>query len=176
VHAPNDKCVDAKNSLYEELDCVFNQFPKYHMKIMLGDFIAKVGREDIFKLRVGNDNVDETSNDNGVRVVKFATSKNVAVKENNVRRKIHKYTSTSPDGKRNSRIDHVLIDRRLQSIILDVQCFRKPNCDNDHYLVITKVMEGLSVSKQTTQKFDMQRFGLKKLKDAEVMEQYQVKS
>jgi hypothetical protein len=28
---------------------VFDQFPKYHMKILLGDFNAKVGREDIFK-------------------------------------------------------------------------------------------------------------------------------
>jgi hypothetical protein len=33
---------------------VFDKFPKYHMKILLGDFNAKVGREDIFKQRVGN--------------------------------------------------------------------------------------------------------------------------
>jgi hypothetical protein len=26
--------------------------PKYHMKIMLEDFSAKVGREDIFKLTI----------------------------------------------------------------------------------------------------------------------------
>jgi hypothetical protein len=30
--------------------CVFDKFPKYHMKILLGDFNAKVGREEIFKL------------------------------------------------------------------------------------------------------------------------------
>jgi hypothetical protein len=33
----------------EELEHVFYKFPKYHMKILLGDFNAKVGREDIFK-------------------------------------------------------------------------------------------------------------------------------
>jgi hypothetical protein len=49
--------------------------PKYHMKTLLGDFNAKVGREDIFKPTIGNESLHETSNDNGVRVVNFATSK-----------------------------------------------------------------------------------------------------
>jgi len=31
------------------LEHVFSQFLKYHMKIMSGDFNAKIGREDIFK-------------------------------------------------------------------------------------------------------------------------------
>jgi exonuclease III len=43
-----DKTNDVKNRFYEELECVFDKFPKYHMKILLGDFNAKVGREDIF--------------------------------------------------------------------------------------------------------------------------------
>jgi len=36
---------DTKNRFYEERDHVFNQFLKYHMKILLGDFNAEVGRE-----------------------------------------------------------------------------------------------------------------------------------
>jgi hypothetical protein len=49
VHAPTeDKCDDTKDSFYEELEGVFNQFPKYHMKIRLGYFNAKAGSEDIF--------------------------------------------------------------------------------------------------------------------------------
>jgi exonuclease III len=49
VHAPTeDKTDDVKNSFYEELERVFDKFPKYHMKILLGDFNAKVGAEDIF--------------------------------------------------------------------------------------------------------------------------------
>jgi hypothetical protein len=39
---------------------------------LLGDFNAKVGREDIFKPAI--ENLLEVSNDNGVRVVNFATS------------------------------------------------------------------------------------------------------
>jgi hypothetical protein len=113
VHAPTeDKCDDAKDSFYEELG-VFDQFPKYHMKILSGDFSAKVGREDIFKLTIGNGSLHETSNDNGVRVVNFATSKNQVVKSTMFPHcKIRKYTWTSPDGKTHNQIDHVLVDRR----------------------------------------------------------------
>jgi hypothetical protein len=55
VHAPTeDKTDDVKDSFYEELEPVLHEFPKYHMKILLGDSNAKVGREDIFKLAIGN--------------------------------------------------------------------------------------------------------------------------
>jgi hypothetical protein len=37
-------------------------------------------REDIFKPTIGNENLHEISNDNGPRVVNFATSKNLIVK------------------------------------------------------------------------------------------------
>jgi hypothetical protein len=75
-----DKTDDVKDSFYEELERVFDNFPKYHMKILLGDFNAKVGREDIFKLTIGNESLHEISNDNGLRIVNFATSKNLRVK------------------------------------------------------------------------------------------------
>jgi hypothetical protein len=52
-----------KDSLYKELERVFNKFPKYHMKILLGDFSAKVGREDIFILTIGNESLHEISNE-----------------------------------------------------------------------------------------------------------------
>jgi hypothetical protein len=47
------------------------------MTIFLGDFNAKVGRKDIFKQIIGNESLHEASNNNGVRVVNFATSKNL---------------------------------------------------------------------------------------------------
>jgi hypothetical protein len=34
-----------KDVFYEELDCVSNKFPKYHTKIVLRDFNAKVGKK-----------------------------------------------------------------------------------------------------------------------------------
>jgi hypothetical protein len=60
VQAPTeDKTDDVKGSFNEELERVFDKFPKYHMKILLLDFDAKVGREDIFKPTIGNENLHE---------------------------------------------------------------------------------------------------------------------
>jgi len=50
VYAPSEeKSGEEKDSFYEELEQVFDQFPKYHTKILIGDFNAKVGRENSFK-------------------------------------------------------------------------------------------------------------------------------
>jgi endonuclease/exonuclease/phosphatase family metal-dependent hydrolase len=146
------------------------------MKILLGDFNAKLGREDAFKPTFGNESLHEDSNDNGVRVVNFATSKNLVVKSTMFpHQNIPKYTWTSPDRKTHNQIDHVLIDRRWHSIILDVRSFRGADCDTDHYLVVAKVRERLAVSKQAAQKFDVERFNLKKLSELEVRKKYQIK-
>jgi len=53
---------------------------KYYTKLLLGDFNANVGRKDIFKPAIRNESLCEISNDNGVRVVNFDTSKNLTVK------------------------------------------------------------------------------------------------
>jgi hypothetical protein len=137
------------------------------MEILLSDFNAKVGREDIFKPTIGNESSHEISNDNGVRVVNFATSKNLLVKSTMFpHRSIHKFTWISPDGKTHTQTVHVLIDRRRHLTILGVRTIRGADCDNDHYLVAAKVRERLAVSKLPVNKMDVDRFTLKKLNES----------
>jgi hypothetical protein len=65
------------------------------MKILLTDFIAKTEREGIFKPTVSNESLHEISIDSGViRVVNFATSKNLTAKStmSPPHCNIHKYT------------------------------------------------------------------------------------
>jgi hypothetical protein len=77
---------------------------------------------------------------NGVRVVNFATSKNLTVKSTIFPHcNIHKFTWTSPDGKMHNQIDHILIDGRRHSSILDVRLFWAADCATDHCLVVEKV-------------------------------------
>jgi len=134
-----------------------------------------VGRENVFKLTIGNESLHQVSNDNGVRIVNFATSKNFVVKTTMFpHQKSHKYTWTSPVGKTHNQIDHMLIDRRYHSSVLDVLSFRGANCDTDNYLVVAKVRERVAVSKQAAQRFDGGRFNLWKLNGLEVRKQYQI--
>jgi hypothetical protein len=99
-------------------------------------------------LGIGNENLHEISNDNGVTVVHFAISKNLIVKSMMFpHSKVHKFTWTSPDGKTHNQIDHIWIDRK-HSNILDVRSFRAADCDIDYYLMVAKVRERLAVSKQ----------------------------
>jgi hypothetical protein len=72
-----------------------------------------MGREDIFKPRIGNENLHEISNDNGIRVVHFATSKNLIAKSKMfLPYKIHKFTLTCPEGKTPNQTGYILSDRR----------------------------------------------------------------
>jgi hypothetical protein len=61
---------------------------------------------------------------------------------------IHTFTWTSPDGKTHNQIDHILIERRWKSRVLDVRLFRVAECDSDHYLVVETFRERLAVNEQ----------------------------
>jgi hypothetical protein len=63
MHVPNED----KSGNTKELEQVFDNFLKYHMKILLWDFNTKVGREDTFKPTIRNESLHEINNDNGVR-------------------------------------------------------------------------------------------------------------
>ena len=70
-----------------------------------------MGRDNILKPTIGNESKHQDGNDNGVRIVNFATSKNLVLKSTTfLQRDIHKYTWTSPAEKTHRQVDHILID------------------------------------------------------------------
>jgi hypothetical protein len=133
-----------------------------HMKILLRDFNANVRTEDIFKPTIGNENLHEISNDNGVIVVNFATSKMSKVRRSHIVTFIN-LRGHLLMGRYTTKINH--IDRRRHSSIPDVRSFRAAHCDTDNYLVVAKVRERLAVSKQTTLTFIWRGPNLKKLNE-----------
>jgi len=55
VHAPSEeKCDEANDGFIEELEQVFDHFPNYHIKILLGNFNVNVERESILKPTIWN--------------------------------------------------------------------------------------------------------------------------
>ena len=120
VHTPSEE--KGEESKDEELEQDFDHFPKYHTKMLLGGFNAKVGRENNFKPIFQQESLHQDNNCNGVRIVNFAISKNLVVKSMMFpHRNIHKYTWTSPDGKTHNQIHHVLIGKRWHSSVLYVR-------------------------------------------------------
>jgi len=99
------------------------------MKILLGDFNARLGRENIFKPTTRNESLHQDSNDNGVTIVNF-TAKNLVKSMIFHHRNFRKYNWTSPD-KTHNQIEHIVTNRRWRSSILDVRSFRKADCDTD---------------------------------------------
>jgi len=76
VHAPSEeKSNDKNNIFYEELEQGFDHICKRHTKILLVDFNAKLGREDISKPTNGNKSLHQDINDNSVRIVNLVTLK-----------------------------------------------------------------------------------------------------
>jgi len=69
------------------------------MKILLGDFNAKLGRKGIFKPKIKSESLRQDSNYNGVGVVSFPRINKLIVKSTMFpHRNIHTYIRTSPDG------------------------------------------------------------------------------
>jgi hypothetical protein len=91
-----------KDCFFKELENVFNKFPKYHMKTLVGDS-AKVSKEYIFKLKIKDEDLYEISDD---KVVNFASSKILTAKSTSSHHNSHKLTWPSPDRKTHNQVDN----------------------------------------------------------------------
>jgi hypothetical protein len=70
-------------------------------------FSFTIGEKGYFQKAVGNESLHQGSKDNGIRILNFATSKNVVVKSTILpHRNIHKHTWTSSDRKVHNQIIH----------------------------------------------------------------------
>jgi hypothetical protein len=90
------------------------------LKIVIGDFNAKVGRESIYSEHIGKHSLHGKRSDNGVRLKNFAAGNNLYIGSTEFPHKnIHKATWRSPDGRYENPIDHTLIDKKhLSSLTL----------------------------------------------------------
>jgi exonuclease III len=75
AHFPTeDKADEKKDSFYGELDEIYGECLKRDCKIIIGDMNAKVGKEQIYRPVIGKHSLHKRSNDNGMRLINFASS------------------------------------------------------------------------------------------------------
>jgi hypothetical protein len=132
------------------------------MKILLGDLNTEVGTEDTIEPTIWNENLHEICNDNDIRVLKCATSKNLSRMQcSHIVTLSNKCNCLSLHGKVYNQTDHVLIGKRHHSNIVDARSFRGADCDTNYYVMLADVRQGLSVSKRAEKKYDMEKFNLR---------------
>ena len=175
VHAPTEDADDhIKESFYDKLEQTYDNAPQHDIKMVIGDFNAKIGKEVAFRPTIGKESLHEETNNNGLRLIDFASGKHMTVSSTKFPHKnIHKATWISPDGITRNQIDHVIIDRRHGSDIRDVRSYRGADADSDHLLVKIKYKQRISMVHNTQNKrqkrFDNERL----IKDPMIAETYQ---
>lgn len=179
AHAPTEeKEKEDKDAFYELLENTLGKIPKHDVKIILGDMNAQIGKEDTdsFRNNVGIHSAHDVTNNNGMRLIDFASSRNMVISSTCFpHKRIHKATWHSPDGMTQNQIDHVLIDKRHASDIMDVRTCRGADCDSDHFLVKIKYRQRISRMKNELGK-KREKFMVSKLtKDDTARDQYQAK-
>jgi exonuclease III len=80
VHAPTEEKDEMQeDDFYEELEGIYMKAPKNDIKIVMGDFNAKVGKESGLAPNVGKYSLHEETNNNGWRMIDLAITKNMAI-------------------------------------------------------------------------------------------------
>ena len=110
AHAPTEEKPELeKESFYCKLEETYDSYPSNDIKILTGDLNAKIGREEMYQSIIGKHSLHLSTNDNGQRIVNFASEKNMVIASTLLPRKdIHKQTWKSPDGVTINQIDHIL--------------------------------------------------------------------
>jgi hypothetical protein len=81
AHTPTeDKEEEEKDQFYYLLNRTYDKAPSNDIKMVIGYLNAKIGKEGIYKGRVGEQSLHTDSNDNGQRITNFATGRNMAMR------------------------------------------------------------------------------------------------
>lgn len=176
IHAPTEqKSDEEKEEFYTMLDSEVGKAPENDIKLVLGDFNAQVGREDEYTSITGKYSLHHITNDNGAKLIQFAASNNLRIRSTAFPHKdIHKGTWISPDGRTINQIDHILVDSRSYSNILDVRSFRGAASESDHFLVKARFRERISIVKEE-KGCKAVKYNTGKLKDEETAVRYRDK-
>ena len=171
-HTKEGRPEDEKEAFYAQLEQVYDGCPRRDVKIVIGDMNAQVGREAMYRPVIGPNSLHAASNDNGQRCVNFAASHGMVVRSTFFPRKdIHKATWRSPDQQTENQIDHVLIDGKFFSDVINVRTYRSANIDSDHYLVAVCMRSKLSTV-YNTRRSRTPRPNIEQLRDAGVAQEY----
>jgi hypothetical protein len=173
VHAPTVGKDGFKDEFYAKLTVIYDCQPGHDIKILLGALNAKTGREEAHQSAAGKETLHELCNINGWRLVDFATMEDMKVISIYLQRKnTHKETWLSPVGTTSNQTDHVLIQARHRSTLLDVRSCREADSHSDHYMIKIRSRQR-KTSKNKKSGGKRIKYNTEKLKEEGTKETYQ---
>ncbi|VDO92783.1 unnamed protein product [Heligmosomoides polygyrus] len=138
MYAPTEVSEDAKkDEFYEGLQQTIDEAPRRDLKIVMGDFNAKLGGDPAgLEKAVGPFTSASDTNEHGSRLITFCSYNNLCIGNTYFQhRRIHKATWSSPDGRTVNEIDLVCLSNRWRTSLLDTRANRGADVGSDHYLV-----------------------------------------
>lgn len=160
VYAPTeDKDDETKEKFYGQLSNVLAKTGKSDIQLVMGDFNAKVGKENEGIENVMGKFGTGERNNNGDMLVEFCGCFDLMIGGTMFQhKKCHKVTWVSPDNKTQNQIDHICINKQFRKILEDVRNRRGADVGSDHHLVTAALQLKFKRYKikreRTRQKFD----------------------
>ncbi|ESN96465.1 hypothetical protein HELRODRAFT_68065, partial [Helobdella robusta] len=139
AYAPTMDHSDAEiEAFYDQLEQTLNVLPKKDVKIITGDWNAKIGRDNIgFEEVMGKYGIGNRNN-RGERLLEFAKDQKMYI-TNTKTQNTKKWTWESPDGKTTNMIDLILIEQKWMKFVTQCRAFLSAEIGSDHRLVLCNV-------------------------------------
>lgn len=144
AHAPtndhNRKKPQDVDDFWEDMEEFTNKVPESHVKIVLGDFNAQLGKEKKYKQITGPFTAHERTNKNGEHFIKYCQNFNLKIMSTQFQKPKGKLTTwkTPKNIWGEFQIDHVAITNKNTREILNVRT-RKGFFESDHHLLQVKI-------------------------------------
>ena len=154
---------DKVNRAWETLENTISKIPNNHVKILMGDFNAQLGKERKFRKTVGKFPAHKWTNQNGQRLVETCKHFNLKIMSTHFKKTPSKQkTWRSPNAYLGEfQIDHVAISYPNYKEVMNVQVRKGFNIDSDHYL--TRIKLKLKPQKFSKNKLKIPKFNTHKI-------------
>ncbi|KAK3108055.1 hypothetical protein FSP39_000335 [Pinctada imbricata] len=120
----------------------------------MGDLNAKVGMDNIGNESVTGKEGIGIRNENGETFIELCQFKNLIIGGTRFQKKdIYKATWVSPNRRTKNRIDHIAVNTKWKSSLLDVSACRGADVGSDHYLVTGEIRLFKVAEKKTDEEY-----------------------
>ena len=156
AYAPTSMSTEEElDTFYEQLSMAYKTCKSQEVKILMGDFNAKVGRSK-HETVVGPFGLGER-NDRGDTFIQWCEEKELAIMNTWFQHHNRRlYTWKSPGDQTRNQIDYICINQRFRNGVTQCKTIPSADCNTDHILLVAKIVLRLKKIKTTIKepKFD----------------------